>query len=68
MNMLLGKRIRALRRFRGYNQAQLAEKIDMTRSYLTKLELGHEHNISCKFVVALSKALKCKPGDIYEGL
>ncbi len=55
--------IREWRLFRQYTQDQLAEMIDMSRAYLSKIESG-KRRYDQGFLEAAAKALRCKPADL----
>ena len=59
---LLGRRIKSLRRARGYTQEQLAEIIDINPKYLSSVERGEE-NPTLDLFLRLAKGLKV---DLYE--
>ena len=55
--------IREWRKHRGLTQDQLAERIGIGRSYLTKIENG-ARRYDQPFLEAAAFALCCEPGDI----
>ena len=55
--------IREWRKHRGLTQEQLAERIGIARSYLTKIERG-VRRYDQPFLEAAAYALRCEPGDI----
>jgi len=55
--------IREWRKHRGLTQEQLAERIGIARSYLTKIERG-SRRYDQPFLEAAADALRCEPGDI----
>lgn len=55
--------IREWRKHRGLTQEQLAERIGIARSYLTKIERG-TRRYDQPFLEAAAEALRCEPGDI----
>jgi transcriptional regulator with XRE-family HTH domain len=55
--------IREWRKHRGLTQEQLAERIGITRSYLTKIENG-ARRYDQPFLEATAEALRCEPGDL----
>ena len=55
--------IREWRKHRGLTQEQLAERIGIARSYLTKIERG-TRRYDQPFLEAAADALRCDPGDI----
>jgi len=56
--LLLGKRVRKLRKSLGFSQETLASEAGLDRSYIGGIERG-ERNVSFKTLNALAKALKC---------
>jgi transcriptional regulator with XRE-family HTH domain len=56
-------RIREWRKYRGLTQEQLAERIGIARSYLTKIERG-SRRYDQPFLEAASEALRCGPADL----
>lgn len=56
VRVLLGRRIRALRRAQGVAQEELAHKSGLDRSYVGSIERG-ERNVSIDNITALSRAL-----------
>ena len=55
--------IRQWRKHRGLTQEQLAERIGIARSYLTKIERG-DRRYDQPFLEAASDALRCEPADL----
>ena len=55
--------IKEWRKYRGLTQEQLAERIGIARSYLTKIERG-TRRYDQPFLEAAADALRCDPGDI----
>lgn len=54
---------REWRKHRGYSQETLAEMVGLTASSISQLENGKQ-GFSDSTLVALAKALKCRPGDL----
>ncbi|TIX23889.1 MAG: helix-turn-helix transcriptional regulator [Mesorhizobium sp.] len=54
---------RAWRKHRHLNQEQLAEKVGLTAPSISQLETGKQW-IAESTLVALAKALECRPGDL----
>jgi transcriptional regulator with XRE-family HTH domain len=63
--IVFGKRLRGLRLERGLSQEKLAELADLHRNYVGGVERG-ERNIALLNIVALSRALKVRPGKLLE--
>jgi transcriptional regulator with XRE-family HTH domain len=55
--------IKQWRKHRGLTQEQLAERIGIARSYLTKIERG-DRRYDQPFLEAAADALRCDPGDL----
>lgn len=55
--------IKEWRKYRGLTQEQLAERIGIARSYLTKIERG-TRRYDQPFLEAAAEALRCEPADI----
>ena len=55
--------IKAWRKYRGLTQEQLAERIGISRTYLTKIERG-DRKWDQPFLEAAADALRCDPADI----
>jgi len=51
------------RKYRGLTQEQLAERIGIARSYLTKIERG-DRRYDQPFLEAAADALRCSPADL----
>lgn len=52
-----GKRVQRERKKQGYNQEQLAEKVDISRTYLSQIEQGKAQNLSLRLAQRLSTQL-----------
>lgn len=63
--VLLGRRIRALRRSQDLTQEQLGEKAGINYKYLGAIERG-EKNISIESLEKISSALGVAPVDLLE--
>ena len=61
----LGKRIRKLRKEQKLSQEELGIKAQIHRTYIGSVERG-EQNISIENIGKLSKALRCKPKDLFD--
>ena len=60
----IGKRIQACRKAKGLTQEQLAERIDLSRNYLSAVERG-VNQISLGKLVELMNVLECSADDIF---
>jgi len=56
-------RIKEWRKYRGLTQEQLAERIGIARSYLTKIERG-SRRYDQPFLEAAAEALRCEPANL----
>ncbi len=63
--VLLGKRIRTLRRKYDYSQEQLAEKANISGKYLGEIERG-QANISIDVLDKISTGLEIKVSDFLD--
>lgn len=55
--------IKEWRKFRGMTQEQLAERIGITKSYVTKIEKG-SRRYDQPFLEAAAEVLRCDPADL----
>ena len=58
-----GHHLKAWRKYRGLTQEQLAERIGIARSYLTKIERG-DRRYDQPFLEAAADALRCSVADL----
>jgi transcriptional regulator with XRE-family HTH domain len=65
--IVFGKHVRKLRLDRGLSQEKLAELADLHRNYVGGVERG-ERNIGLLNIVTLARALKVKPGKLFDAL
>ena len=65
IKVLLGKRIRTLRRQYDYSQEQLAEKANISGKYLGEVERG-QANISVDVLEKISASLSIKVSDLLD--
>ena len=63
----IGASIGNVRRKKGLNQAQLAEKVGLTTTYMGFLEQGHRV-ASVDVLAAIAKTLKVNLRDFFKGL
>ncbi len=59
----LGKNIAYFRQQKGWSQEFLAEKVDLSREYITRVENGQK-NISLKKLFAITDVLGAKFSDL----
>jgi transcriptional regulator with XRE-family HTH domain len=64
--MSLGKYIRAVRHRRGISQWELSKLSGLTRSHISRLELDAYENPRAETFLALAKALKVHPNELYQ--
>lgn len=62
-----GKRIKELRAKRGITQEDLADKIDVDRSYIGFLERG-ERNPTLTKILKIAKALKVSASELLKNI
>lgn len=55
-----GENVRAERKKQGYNQEDLAEKVEISRTYLSQIEQGRAQNLSLRLAQRLSTVLGIK--------
>jgi transcriptional regulator with XRE-family HTH domain len=60
----IGKRVRDLRKERGWDQGELARRTDLSRNTISRIELGH-HLPASTTVEKLAWALGVDPGDLF---
>lgn len=58
-----GKRVRSLRRERGWTQEQLAEAAGLHENYVSRLETGNQEP-GLFVILRLAQALGVAPGDL----
>ncbi len=63
----LGKRIRELRRERGYSQEKLAELADIHENHVRRIERG-EANPSFLVLIRIARAVGISVSDLLRGL
>jgi XRE family aerobic/anaerobic benzoate catabolism transcriptional regulator len=62
-----GKRLRELRKARGWRQLDLAEQAGISENYISDLELGRKE-VCLRMIKALSQALDTTIVDLMEGV
>jgi transcriptional regulator with XRE-family HTH domain len=63
--LLVGKRIRSLRKIRDLSQEELAEKADISSKYLGEIERG-KSNLTIDILEKLSASLEVNVVDLFE--
>lgn len=61
---VFGKRIRDLRKQKGYSQEQLADRADLHRTYIGAIERG-EQNVSLDNIAKIAKALSVRIEEFF---
>src|SRR6266498_133056 len=62
---LTGKRIQELRKARGLSQEKIAEKADISPTYLSRIECGRE-NPTLDMLIKLSRALEVEMWEMFD--
>jgi len=65
LKKLVGRRIRTMRKAKGWSQATLAERAGMVDSYVAGIERG-ERNISLESLEKIVRALEAEPVDAFR--
>lgn len=60
----VGKRIRELRKEKGFSQESFAYEVGLDRTYMGSLERG-ERNLAAINLVRIAKALKVEVGELF---
>lgn len=60
----IGKRIRELRKVKGFSQESFAYEVGLDRTYMGSVERG-ERNIAAINLIRIAKALKVEMGDLF---
>ncbi len=66
IRLKLGKRIKQLRRQRGYTQDRFSELADIDYKYLQKIEGKNPPNLRIETIEKFAKALKVKPAELLK--
>ena len=64
---LVGKRIREVRKEKGFSQEELAARADLDRTYMTSVECGRR-NISIVNLHKIAKALGVTLEELFRGI
>jgi transcriptional regulator with XRE-family HTH domain len=62
--MTFGERLRELRKAKGLNQKELADKVGIDFTYLSKLENGRRFSPKEKIILALAKVLEADSDEL----
>jgi XRE family aerobic/anaerobic benzoate catabolism transcriptional regulator len=65
--VMLGERIRELRKARGWQQIDLAEQTGIHENYVSDLELGRKE-ICLRMLQAVAKAFDLKAAELLKGV
>ena len=63
----IGNALRSYREAMGLSQEQLSFKVNLHRTYIGSVERG-ERNVSLVNIIALCKALRVKPSELFKNL
>ena len=63
----LGQRIAELRREKGWSQERLAQRAQLHRTYVGRVERG-EQNVSLQIITRLAHALDLRVSQLFMGL
>jgi len=63
--VLMGRRIQELRKARGYSQEKIADKADISPTYLSRIECGKE-NPTLDMLIKLSRALGVEMWEMFD--
>lgn len=66
MKILLGRKIKEIRKRRGVTQEQLAELIETSYKYIQRIEGKSPPDVRLSTIVKLAKALKVKPAELLK--
>ncbi|SDI14211.1 Helix-turn-helix [Alteribacillus persepolensis] len=65
INKAIGKRINYYRKQKRMTQEELAEKADLSKSYVSQMEAGKK-NITTKTIYEIAQALRINPRFLFE--
>ena len=60
-----GRKVRELRKYKGYSQEKLADKADLHRTYIGSIERG-EQNVSIDNIAKIAKALRTPIANLFN--
>ena len=63
----VGKRIRDLRKEKGYSQESFAHEVGLDRTYMGGIERG-ERNIAAINLIRIAKSLKVEIGELFPSI
>lgn len=67
LQIRVGERLKILRKYKGYTQGELGEKVDLPQSYIGGIERG-EKNISLETLEKLIQALDIGPEEVFASM
>ena len=65
VKLLFGKRVRELRKSRGWSQEEFASRVGLDRSYIGGVERG-ERNVSLENICLIARALGVPTGELFN--
>ncbi len=65
--IMLGNRIRELRKAKGFSQENFAAEVGLDRTYMGSVERG-ERNIAALNLIRIAKCLKIEVGELFPGV
>lgn len=63
-----GRRLRSLRRVRGWSQVELAKAAGISQAHVSMFENGQRYNSELSTVGKLARALQVRPVDLLSGV
>lgn len=63
----IGKRIRELRKEKGYSQEDFAYEVGLDRTYMGSIERG-ERNLAAINLIRIAKTLKVEVGELFPSI
>jgi transcriptional regulator with XRE-family HTH domain len=66
VRVLFGRRLRELRKLRGWSQEQFALNVGLDRSYIGGIERG-DRNVSLENICLIARALGMPASELFEG-
>ena len=62
--MQLGERVAAMRKARGWSQAELGRRTGVAQTTILRIERGQDRNVSQATIMGLALAFGCAPADL----
>jgi transcriptional regulator with XRE-family HTH domain len=63
----VGLRVKKLRKEIGYNQEQLSQLMNLTRTSIINIESGR-HGLGAESIYTMCRILKCMPNDLFPAI